>query len=210
MIYAIEQGGIPTDHLADHPRIDSFVVSPEGQTRLPPAFSRESLHDADALADPAKRTGLITWLALVGRGYEDLLFKGRLSDITELKARGYVPSVATNSLLLGRFRGCAVTLGITGLATDDVGVSMEQGFGDQNLRPRPLDASKASKRALKVRIEKTLCGAGWIRISEDTDRSGGRSEDDRVCSKADRGGRLHYAANDGEVTLRCQLAPPTR
>jgi hypothetical protein len=211
-LYAIEQGGISPFGFLTNPRIHPFVLSAQGQARYPGIFSRGYLVDPRIQTDPAVRAEQITYLAMVGAPFEDLIFQGRPEDGELLIALGYAADFRRGGLFLGHLEGCPVTARVVTPASQRARVflqySAEALAGTlQRSELPPAPPAEGAEVTREVKLSPPLCGPMWLRVSLDRDGSGGPSKGDAFCEGADAAGRVHLAPRDrhGQV-LVCRIA----
>ena len=185
-LYAVHQGGVPSHIFSHNPLIQLFVKAQE--SGFPATFMRASLRDRGVLEEPSKRAELVTWLAMLGRPYEDVLLYGEPRDVQLFVARGYAPSHRRGGLVLARFVGCRARALISWRGELDRAIVIERGWGGSASKPMRIDASKLSGNELAIDLRHTLCGAGWVRVSSGS----------RRCAR-------HAVITAEGATLRCDL-----
>lgn len=211
-LYAVQQGGVPPYTFVTNPRIHAFVFSAEGRARYPELYDPADLRDPRN-ADPMARRALVTFLAVVGVPFEDVVLHGRPEDGDVLVERGYDADFRRGGLFMGRFVGCPVHVDVITAAPRPAAALVEYGFDPMPrainravLPPEKAAAPGATESTGRITPETPLCGPAWLRVTLDLDRSGGPSRGDRFCEGADRAGRVRVEAQRG-ATFVCRIAP---
>jgi hypothetical protein len=155
---------------------------------------------------------VVTYLAMVGAPFEDVIVYGRPEDGDVLAERGYVADFRRGGLFIGHLEGCPLTASVVIPAPQLAPVFVEYsaepltgGLHRIDLPPVPTATGAEVRRELN--LSPPLCGAMWLRVALDRDGSGGPSKGDAFCEGADAKGRLHVVALRGATqTITCRIA----
>jgi hypothetical protein len=212
-LYAVEQGGIPSYTFVTNPKLHSFVFSAKGRARYPELYDPADLRNPMVAADPAARAALLTFLAVVGAPFEDVVIHGRPEDGDVLADRGYVTDFRRGGLFIGRFEGCPVTIEVRSPSPRTATLYVESGsdplpqaWNRQVVAPETSPPAEPGEGVVEVKPALALCGPAWLRVTLDLDGSHGPSKGDRFCEGADPKGRVHLAPKRGQ-TIRCRITP---
>jgi hypothetical protein len=156
---------------------------------------------------------MVTFLAMIGAPFEDVVLHGRPEDGDLLIDRGYATDFRHGGLFIGHLEGCPVTARIVTAAPRTAPVSVEYGADPlpralrRSMLP-PEPAASGPELVREVRLSPSLCGPMWLRATLDRDGSGGPSEGDAYCEGADAKGRVHISPRDrAGQTIVCRIAP---
>ena len=108
LLYAAQQGGIVPYAFTGIPQLHSFVMTVDGDARIPEIPNRIQLWGA-LMRDstpPETREAMLTELAAAGAHYEDIIFYGPEADRAAIAARGWKTDWLRDGLWIARFEGC--------------------------------------------------------------------------------------------------------
>ena len=213
-LYAIAQGGIPPFAFLSNPRLHSFVLSEQGKARHPPLFDPgQMIRMAErAEHDPAAREKLVTFLALVGAPFEDIVLHGRPEDGDVLEGHGYVPDFRHGGLFIGHLDPCPVTARVVTPAPWPARMVVEYGpeplaHVQRRATLPPVPAGGAPEISRDVPLSPPLCGPMWLRVAPHPEDAHGLPEGGTVCEGADGKGRLGFVAKrGGGQVVECRIA----
>ena len=185
IVYAVEDGGIPSWFFSTISELHPYVVSKQGRRAFPPVHDPVGI--LEHLGDDKARAEVMSFIASLGSRYDDVILYGEHQDTATLIARGYEADFhqdgpANRSLAIARFRGCPFTVRFaphpsTAPLVVECGYSFEQAPSGKWL------VGDGSTR--EIEAARCLCGASWYRAFWDEDRSGDASPGDVFCEGAD-------------------------
>jgi hypothetical protein len=208
-LYAIEQGGTPSFVFSNAPRIQSFVLSPEGRRAFPRIHDPIEILDPDILGDPFQRRALVNWLGLLGAAFEDVIVWGRPEDAALLVERGYEADVRHGGLFIGRFVGCPSEIRVVTPKPPRAPLLVELGWSPN---PEPLEgvvipAGAPGERGYYAVPRRTpLCGDVWYRVRAAPSRAGDGAAPEIACVEGGPDGRVQVRATKERGEHYCHLA----
>jgi hypothetical protein len=208
-LYALEQGGMTPYLFATRGAIHPHVYKkprPELFPRFPGRFYHVIFQNAGAAPEFPPRDVQLTWLALLGSQFEDVILGAAPEDIDTFVERGYAADFRRGDAAVMRYAGCGLDVFVAPSQRLEVAAFIEYGWAPV------LETSEAivGEPGLEVREEmpaasfaRAPCGRVWVRVSWDVDRSGSPSAGDRHCAGADVQGRVFATSSAERHSLRC-------
>lgn len=203
-LYATAQGGIVPHTFALSWQMHPVVLSEQAKRHFPKVVDRTYAVDLAMPArkdDEALRRAIVTYLAGIATGYQDVILWGRPEDADRLVALGFEADWRRDGLLLARFHGCPLTLTFPAEAPPPAGTEVEVGWlpAWHVTRRQPVDrAERDADGATHLDLPTSPCGGVWLRL-------GGTSAGALACEGADDEGRLLVPSTRATPEVECRL-----
>ncbi|MBI4951398.1 MAG: hypothetical protein HY908_05155 [Myxococcales bacterium] len=206
-LFAVEQGGMTPYLYALRPGLHPFVWQrPRSELfpRMPPRFYGDVVRAADLDPRAAPREVHLTWLAMLGAAYEDVILWGTPADLDAFETRGYEADARRGGAGVLRFAPCTLTVVLEAPDAPAAPPTVAYGWAPLTEAAGERTVGEPEAYPRRARFPEAPCGPVWIRGYWDDDGSGDASPGDSFCALADDEGRLHVELARTRHTIRCR------